>query len=73
MFGEFTFPAFEKYRINVLSALILAALTLVEGISVYVVMQRQAESVVSTSRTSAFWQRIFNLGCRLMAVDSCML
>ena len=47
MFGEFTFPAFEKYRINILSALILAALTLAAGISVYVVMQRQAESLLS--------------------------
>ena len=41
------FPAFEKYRIDILSALILAALTLAAGISVYVVMQRQAESLLS--------------------------
>ena len=41
------FPAFEKYRIVTLSALILAALTLAAGISVYVVMQRQAESLLS--------------------------
>ena len=40
------FPAFEKYRIDILSALILVALTLAAGISVYVVMQRQAESVL---------------------------
>ena len=41
------FPAFEKYRIVTLSALILLALTLAAGISVYVVMQRQAESLLS--------------------------
>lgn len=37
----------EKYRIDILSALILVTLTLVTGITVFVVMQRQAESFLS--------------------------
>ena len=37
----------KKYRVDILSALILVVLTLSSGISVYVVMQRQAESLLS--------------------------
>ena len=39
----------EKYRIDITIALILVVLTLAAGISVYVVMQRQAESLLSKS------------------------
>jgi len=39
----------EKYRIDILSALILVALTVATGISVYIVMQRQAESLLIKS------------------------
>ena len=43
------FLAQEKHRINIIGGLILVALTLAAGISVYVVMQRQAESMLSKS------------------------
>ena len=43
------FPVFEKYRIDILSAFTLVILTLATGISVYVVMQKQVESVLSES------------------------
>ncbi|MDA1106998.1 MAG: diguanylate cyclase [Proteobacteria bacterium] len=43
------FPAFEKYRIDILGAFTLVILTLATGISVYVVMQKQVESVLSES------------------------
>ena len=43
------FPAFEKYRIDTLSALLLAALTLAGGVSVYVAMQKQVESLLVKS------------------------
>ena len=39
----------EDRRINLIGGLILVVLTLVAGISVYVVMQRQAESILSKS------------------------
>lgn len=42
------FLARDKQRINVIGGLILVALTLTAGISVYVVMQRSAESLLST-------------------------
>lgn len=39
----------NKYRINVIGGIILLALTLAAGISVYVVMQRQTEAILSKS------------------------
>ena len=39
----------EKHRIDILSAIILVTLTLAAGISAYVVMQRQAESLLSNN------------------------
>lgn len=41
------FLKFEKHRINIIGGLILVVLTLTAGISVYVVMQRNAESLLS--------------------------
>ena len=54
----------HDHRINILSALILLALTLAAGISVYVVMQRQAESLLSKSIASLLQsnQRLFQSG-----------
>ena len=43
------FLKLAKYRIDIIGGLILLALTLAAGISVYVVMQRQAESMLSKS------------------------
>jgi len=43
------FQLSKKNRIDIISALILVVLTLAAGISVYVVMQRQAESLLSKS------------------------
>jgi diguanylate cyclase (GGDEF)-like protein/PAS domain S-box-containing protein len=45
--GNHLFLNLKKHRIAILSALILVILTLATGISVYVVMQRQAESMLS--------------------------
>lgn len=39
----------NKYRINIIGGIILLVLTLTAGISVYVVMQRQAEAILSKS------------------------
>lgn len=39
----------QDHRISIIGGLLLMALTLVAGISVYIVMQRQAESVLSKS------------------------
>lgn len=39
----------NKYRINIIGGIILLVLTLAAGISVYVVMQRQAEAILSKS------------------------
>ena len=54
----------NKHRIDILSALILLTLTLVAGISVYVVMQRQAESMLSKGIESLLQsnQRLFQSG-----------
>ncbi len=54
----------EKYRIDILSALILLTLTLAAGISVYVVMQRQAELLLSKGVVSLLLsnQRLFQSG-----------
>ena len=43
------FQLSKKNRIDIISALILVVLTLAAGISVYVVMQRQAKSLLSKS------------------------
>lgn len=48
----------NKYRINIIGGIILLILTLVTGISVYVVMQRQAEATLSKSLEASLHSNI---------------
>nr|MDP2190253.1 EAL domain-containing protein [Rhodoferax sp.] len=56
--GIIMFLAREKHRIDILSGLILLALTLAAGISVFVVMQRQAVSLLSKSLEAALQSNV---------------
>ena len=47
--GGYFFLKRQDHRISVIGGFILAVLTLAAGISVFVVMQRQAESLLSKS------------------------
>ena len=65
------FLAFKKYRIDIFSALILVTLTLAAGISVFVVMQQQAESILGKSLESLLQsnERLFQSGIEQSLAD----
>ena len=48
----------QDHRVSFIGGLILAVLTLAAGISVYVVMQRQAESILSKSLEAALQSNV---------------